>query len=72
MDVLPGCVYIESFCSFVREKILCLFSPMLLSECCGPCFCSLSVHYTGSALIVHAEASECAVMIMVQGQECQQ
>lgn len=35
-------------------------------------FFSLYVHCAGSVQIVHAKPSECAAMIMVQGQECQQ
>lgn len=35
------------------------------------CFLSLYVHCVGSGQIVHAKASECAAMIMGQGQECQ-
>lgn len=36
------------------------------------CFFSLYVHCASSVQIVHAKPSECAAMIMVQGQECQQ
>lgn len=46
---------------------------MLSSECAGLSVCAfLSEHYVGSGLIVDAEPSECAVMIMFQGQERQQ
>lgn len=34
------------------------------------CFFSLYVHSVGSVQIVHSKLSECAAMIMVQGQEC--
>lgn len=70
------CVYDEwdSFCSFFRETGLCLH---LLSHMCMLAkallrFLSMYVHCAGFGQIVHAKPSECAAMIMVQGQECQQ
>lgn len=80
------CVYIEwewgrkSFCSFFRETRLCLhLLSHMLSVCADVCvaeapccFFSLYVHCAGCVQIVHAKPSECAAMIMVQGQECHQ